>query len=84
MEYKIKRTEYKNEFREYFEFQAINNNGKEISGASANIGRYKDYKDVWSQWQINYSTCGAMTYKEKVPYVAVINKAMEELKTKEV
>lgn len=78
----IQINERKNSYRESIEFQAIDKEGKPIFGASAELSRGKEFgeSDKWENWQINYGTCGSMSYEEKLPYVSAINEAMEKLR----
>ena len=66
---------------ELIEFLAVNEKGKTIFGAKASISRHKDLiTRQQEEWKINYGTSGSKDYKTVLPYVAVINQAMEELR----
>lgn len=74
--------ENKSSHYEKIEYYAVDKSGKEIFAARAEITRSTSLGDMekWGDWQINYGTCGAMSYEEKLPYVAAINAAMEKLR----
>ena len=78
--FKIQRKDYSCSFYETIKLYAIDVNKKDIFGASAIISRHKDLKTGrFRKWEINYGTSGSKTYEEALPYIAVINKAMEIL-----
>ena len=83
MNFKIKRTVEKNTTYEIIVFQAVDSKGKRIFGARAELHRWlrvECARKSWTDWMINYGSCGEQTYGEKLPHVMAINKAMEELK----
>jgi len=62
---------------------AVDKQDNSIFGATAEVYRHKSITDsIWGEWVINYGTSGAKTYQEALPYIQVINKALEILKLK--
>jgi len=74
-------TERKNEYSEHKSFKALDNDGKEIFGAYADLSREAGMYGVvgWTAWRINYGSCGSDTHEGKLPHVAAINAAMEAM-----
>ena len=84
MDYKIEKHEVITGTYESIKFYAVDKETKkDIFGADVEIFRMKGFDGDWSDWKINYWASGSKDYRTALPFIEVINKAMEALKKKE-
>jgi len=71
----IKTTEKPREYSDCIKIYAVDENDEPIFGANVEL---RDVK--YQGWTINWGSCGAETYQDKLPKFKVIEAGMKKLK----